>query len=149
MRFKNLDVLVPVDFSEPSLRAVREAGEMVRALEGKITLLHVCSIPYIYATEFGLAASADVRLQGLTQELVESARARLTSAAVEELDGLDVDVVIREGSPSVEIAAQVEAGGHGLVFMGSRGRTGVRRALLGSVTERVLRRAEVPVVVTH
>ena len=150
MYYKNLDILVPIDFSEASLHALREAVSLVRVTGGKLTLLHVGVVPHIYATDLGPTATMGTQLLALGRELAVEQRHHLHKVAKEEVpEDVVCETVLREGFPPAEILAQVEEGGHSLLVIGTHGRTGIKRVLLGSVTERVLRECKVPVLVAH
>ncbi len=150
MYYKNIDILVPIDFSDASLRALREAVGLVRACGGKITLLHIGVVPHIYATDLGPTATVGTQLLALSRQLAQEQEHHLQKVAKEEIpEDVEFATVLREGFPPSEILAQLEEGGHSLLCMGTHGRTGLKRVLLGSVTERVLREAKVPVIVAH
>ncbi len=143
-------ILVPVDFSDHSLSAVRLAVDLARVYGSHVTLLHVGVVPHIYATELGLAGSAGPVFAEMSQTVAREQRHRLERVAKEEIpDTIGQDMIVREGFPPEELLAQVTAGQHDLVVMGTHGRTGLGRVLLGSVTERVLRECPVPVLVTR
>jgi nucleotide-binding universal stress UspA family protein len=132
-------VVVPVDFSEDAMAALATAREMVK----DPTHLHVIHVlPLLEVTD-----------PGVIWETIddESRRKHAEKALREELERLNVDkgvcMVVRFGDPGHEIvdyAEQVEAG---LVVVSSHGRSGLRRLLLGSVAERVVRLAHCPVLV--
>ena len=115
-------LLVPVDFSAASGRALREADRLARAGGSQVAVLHV-------GADDGGALVTFVR-QFLSEE---------------------VDLVLRarRGVPSDEILAEVLEGDYDLVVMGTHGRTGLARAVFGSVAERVLRESLTPVLVTR
>lgn len=143
-------ILVPIDFSEHSVNAVRLAVELARSFGSQITLLHVGVVPHVYSTELGLAGVAGPMWSEMSQNVAREQRHRLEKLAAEEIpQPLVHGLVVREGFPPEEILSQVEQGGHDLVIMGTHGRTGFGRVLLGSVTERVLRDCAVPVMVTR
>jgi nucleotide-binding universal stress UspA family protein len=137
-------ILVPVDFSAHSDRALRYA-EMLAARHGAaIELLHVVDDPITTG-----AWSPDAYLPNLTellQSIVAQARTRL-----EELQkaiaarGLGANVWVVSGVASREIVARAETG-FDLIVMGTHGRTGLSHAVMGSVAERVVRRAPCPVL---
>lgn len=148
MDFNN--ILVPIDFSEASLRAVRLAVGLARHTGGRITLLHVGVVPHFYATELGMAGLSGPLFTQMSEEVTREQRHRLAKVAKEEVpEVMEHITLLREGFPPEEIIAQVESDRHDLVVMGTHGRTGIKRALLGSVTERVVRECTVPVMVTH
>lgn len=137
-------VLCPTDFSDYSARALRHATFLSRWFESRLSVLHV--IPYVIPAGVGdmpylpapRTSSAAVR----ENELRELRR----FAALAEEEGATVEAEIREGDPAHEISTWTAESPAGLVVMGTHGRTGLERLLLGSVTEEVLRRAACPVL---
>lgn len=131
-------VVVPTDFSEPSLQAVHTALEMVE--HGKdVLVLHVLPAPD-YTSELGLYApmNDETRVSAAEHHLQEFLRKH-------NLDGVVPQVRIGDAGFGIsEFAKEVQAD---LIVMPSHGYHGVRRILLGSVAERVLRHAECPVLV--
>jgi len=143
-------ILVPVDFSETSERALARAIELARMSGGNITLLHVGVVPHFYSTELGMSGPSGALYAQLGQEVAAQQRERIDRLLAESIPGdIASRAVVRDGFPPEEVLQQVTDGDHDVVVMGTHGRTGVRRALLGSVTERVLRECPVPVLVTH
>ena len=146
--FKN--ILVPIDFSEHSLHALRLAISLARHSGATVTLLHVGVVPHIYSTELGMSGATGPLFTEMSEQVSREQRHRLEKVAHEELpDEIPHALVIREGFPPEEVIAQVGHGSHDLVVMGTHGRTGLGRVLLGSVAERVVRECPVPVLVTR
>jgi nucleotide-binding universal stress UspA family protein len=148
VEFKN--ILVPVDFSDTATNATKLAVALARETGASLTLMHIGVVPHFYATELGMSGPAGPVFTQMSQEIAREQRTRLDRLAQ---DAVPADVpcrtLIREGFPPEEILEQAAEGGHDLIVMGTHGRTGLKRALLGSVTERVVREAPVPVMVTH
>ncbi len=134
-------LLVPVDFGESSDGALGMAVELAERFHAQLTLVHVYEIPsYFYD---GMAyATAD-----LLTPIEEAARAYLdkTLRAVRERIP-QADALLQRGAPAAELLTVIERVHPDLVIMGTHGRTGVRRALLGSVAERVVRLSAAPVL---
>lgn len=148
MEFKN--ILVPVDFSDSGANAARLAVALAKQTGAEITLLHVGVVPHFYATELGMSGPSGPIFTQMSQEIAREQRHRLDEMAQQGIPSEMVcRTLIREGFPPEEILDQVKDGGHDLIVMGTHGRTGLKRALLGSVTERVVRESTVPVMVTH
>jgi nucleotide-binding universal stress UspA family protein len=86
----------------------------------------------------------------MTREMSEEAR-KVASRAADALQGsgLEVETAVREGDPRTEIVAEAERWDADLVVLGSRGRTGVKRWLMGSVAEYVVRHAPCSVEVAR
>jgi nucleotide-binding universal stress UspA family protein len=148
MEFKN--ILVPVDFSDSGTNAARLAVALATQTGAEITLLHVGVVPHFYATELGMSGPSGPLFTQMSQEIAREQRARLDQLAKDAIPAaLTCRTLIREGFPPEEVLDQAKEGGHDLIVMGTHGRTGLKRALLGSVTERVVRESPIPVMVTH
>ncbi|MGH7296698.1 MAG: universal stress protein [Polyangiaceae bacterium] len=134
-------ILVPHDFSETAEHALEYALALASRLGAKVTILHTYEVvSYGYAE--GIAFTAD-----MVRELERAARATLEGVAVRaRRKGVEVGVELRQGSPWVEILAFAEQSRPDLIVMGTHGRKGFTRMLLGSVTDRVLRAAPCPVL---
>jgi len=136
--------LCPTDFSEDSRRAIDFAAELVRPGGAGITLLHVIEAPVSYSGELpdpDLIRELDRR----SADQLEAWAARLRS-----MSSIPVTTQSRVGWPGAEILAAVDHDPSiDLVVMGSHGRTGIKRVLLGSVAEKVVRHARCPVCVAR
>lgn len=136
-------VLVPIDFSEGARAALERAAQLVDPA-GTITVLHVIEVPVAYSGEItipDLARNLDKRATAALEE--EAARlARETPATVR--------IRSRIGYPGAQTLAALDADSSiDLVVMGSHGRTGIARVLLGSVAEKVVRHARCPVLIAR
>jgi len=141
--FKN--ILSPTDFSEPSYKAIKFAGELALHFKSGLTVLHVVSLtPAISAAE--LPTTFDI--EGYQQKLEEDARARLKEVADKLVpkEIRDFKLVVRRGYYPDEILRVAKEGKHDLIVIGTRGRTGLPHVLLGSVAERVVQLAPCPVL---
>jgi nucleotide-binding universal stress UspA family protein len=137
-------ILVPVDGSEAALAAFRLALETARAFGAEIIVLYVVDAS---------ALDEIVRLSGrerphLMQEMQESGMKLLLSLSQEaQQQGVTAVVDIHSGMPDEVILDEAERHEAGLIVMGKVGRKRHRRSLLGSVTERILEAADLPVMV--
>jgi nucleotide-binding universal stress UspA family protein len=137
-------VLCPIDFSESSRRALEHALTLARWYGARLRALHVVPKTLPPLSSLGVTTS---------QSLEPAVRDRLRADLLEELrlfsppeaKKVDVEAVVREGDTAAEIARETRADAD-LVVLGSHGRSGVERGLLGSVTEKVLRKAGCPVL---
>jgi len=133
-------ILVPTDFSEYSLNAMRVALDIAQRYDGKITLVHAYD-PVAFAFPDGYPAPAtareDLRREVQQQLAAAQADARLVHSSVE--------THVLEGPPANAIC-EFARSGFDLIVMGTHGRTGVARLLLGSVAEQVVRLAPCPVL---
>ncbi|ELZ32502.1 universal stress protein [Halogeometricum pallidum JCM 14848] len=89
------------------------------------------------------------RLEGWYQKATEDAEELLSEATELLDDGVSVTTVVSEGKPAEEILDCADERDVDQIVMGSHGRTGVARVLLGSVAEQVVRRSECPTTVVH
>jgi nucleotide-binding universal stress UspA family protein len=143
---KNLDnIVVATDFSDIADHALDEALDLAKRLGAKITLVHSFEIPVYGFPDGILVASADVSAQ-----LQASSQKQLTKTIDARKDrGVPITPVLRMGSPWEEVATVAAEVGAGLIVVGTHGRRGLSRALLGSVAERLLRTSALPVLVIH
>jgi nucleotide-binding universal stress UspA family protein len=137
------DILVAIDGSETSTRALAEAAGLAQALNARLTLIAVSPDVPGYAYRSGVDVSA------LERE-AETETDRILREAVDSLpDGLPVTTVLKHGSPGERIVEQIEAGGHDLLAMGSRGRGRLTSNLFGSVGAYVHFHSRVAMLVIH
>jgi nucleotide-binding universal stress UspA family protein len=133
-------ILVATDFSDGSDEALSQAIEVAKPDKAAVEILHVIELAeefpfrtaYLDADYGALYASVDRRL---------SERAARVAAA-----GLECTTKIVEGGAVPEITGRGRAIGADLIVVGTHGRTGIAHAMLGSVAERVVRRASCPVL---
>jgi universal stress protein A len=136
------NILVPIDFSEHSEKALEFSIELAKGLGARIELLHCYPI-----NPGGISPYGIVLPENLDREIRDAASARMAEWREKAVDaGLDVDVTLTPAFPSESISAIAEEHGSDLIVMGTRGLTGLRHVLLGSVAERTLRIAPCPVV---
>lgn len=123
-------IMVPVDFSEPSKKAVNYGLSLAVEFEARLVLAHITSFD--------------------TQSY-EAAKMRLLQLIPPEYrDRLNHQIIVKAGDVRQELLGIIEEETADLVVMGSRGRSYFERMLLGSVTERMLRKLHVPVLtVSH
>ena len=135
-------ILVPVDFSEASRAAVLRARAIARATGARMRLLHACPPPN---------DDLDARLaEKLTEELRRDAKLRLAAFAGTYDDGQGgLSTAFEEADPARAIRDAAEDEDVSLIVMGSHGRRGIDRFLLGSVAARVVRWAAKPVLVVR
>jgi nucleotide-binding universal stress UspA family protein len=139
-------ICCPVDFSDASKAAMEVAVDLARRFGAALTLLHAYPVPG-YTFPDGSVVSSPRMLQ----ELAEQAERHLGEwqRQAQELGAPSVSIHVAVGEPSGEIVAFAKERGIGLLVLGTHGRTGLEHALLGSVAERVVRRARCPVLTVH
>lgn len=149
MAFTN--ILVPVDFSEASLHALRLAVKLARDRGGKITLLHVGAVATAgsYDAWGWTIPPTDVLYKWHEEMAVEQLNTLRRVASQEIPDDVEWRVATRDGFAPEEIIASATADSHDVIVMGTHGRTGIERMLMGSVAERVIRASPVPVIATR
>ncbi len=134
-------ILCPIDFSAPSRNALRYANEFAKAMNAKITVMHV--IP-----PQPIAADVNVPYVPLEIELEKNAKEDLERIVKEEVqEGVVVEQVMAFGLPSDCVIAQAQKENVDLIILGTHGRTGISRLLMGSTAENVIRHAGCPVLV--
>jgi len=136
-------LLVPTDFSAASSAAVRYAIDLATDLGATIHMLHVIEEWELTARHLEALC---VELPGLRERVIEEAADRLRTMAAGLGTALPIVTEVREGRPADVIVDVLRANAFDLIVMGTRGRTGVSHAVLGSVAERVLRTAPCPVL---
>ena len=139
-------ILVATDFSLCARAALDAAVELGAALGASILLLHVHPLP----TEV-LPDGSILSLDGLALERIEHA---IDDQLCDERRraqrrGVDIAVEHDDGEPAEVIVRRARQEGCGLIVVGTHGRRGLARLVLGSVAERVLRSAACPVLVAH
>ena len=135
-------ILVPVDGSEAAKKAAKKALALAKSLDTKVVVMLVINIDlYVYHTE--IVYPSEIPLQELIQREAQSYLNEIVNLG--EQMGITVSKKLVEGHPAEEIIQ--EAKKDDLIVIGSKGRTGLDRLLLGSVAENVARHASSPVMI--
>ena len=135
-------ILVPVDFSEHSARAIEVAIDLAKAFDGSIQLLHCYQIQPAAATPYGI-----VLPESFDREIREAAARQLDERLQKvKAAGVEGEASLSAMFPSLAIAETASEIGADLIVMGTRGLSGLKHVLLGSVAERTLRSAPCPVL---
>jgi nucleotide-binding universal stress UspA family protein len=138
--FKRL--LVPIDGSTPSQAAVTLAVDLARDQGAQVIFAHAQEVLAQYAAWEGAAElPPDPKEQIETKEILDQAQLAATGA------GVDASTAVVHGDVIEAILTLAEVRAVDLIVMGSHGRSGIGRALLGSKAEGVMRRARVPVLI--
>jgi nucleotide-binding universal stress UspA family protein len=137
-------VLLATDGSKEADLAGRSAAELADKTGSKLHVVHVLALPIDTQDPFSFQPEVRRQLEKHTRERLEE-----VVGTIEARGGEVAGSHLRVGRPDAEIIAQAEQIGVGLIVMGSRGRGGIRRALMGSVSDSVVRHAYCPVMVVR
>ncbi len=138
-------ILFPTDFTEASVKVLPYATYLADKLGAKLMVLFVVEELSKYAN-FYVPHSA---LDNLEAELMESARKKMESFVEDYFEGFPVETMIRRGDIPEEIIKVAEEKEIDLIVMGTHGRKGLEKVLLGSVAERVVKGAPCPVMTVN
>ena len=134
-------ILVPTDGSDHALRAMEHAQRLSNAFSAAVYVLNVVDLD---------AAGGPFNMGGLDEEFIERLKQRghneVQSSVAKFRDGIDVQTEVTTGTPSNVILQYADENDIDLLVMGTHGRSGVKRYLLGSVAESVVRRSDPPVI---
>jgi nucleotide-binding universal stress UspA family protein len=135
-------ILIAVDFSEHSQRAVEAGAELARQFGARVDLVHAFELPLPVLTPYEVALPDNFVGEARDAAGRELARVEKELAG----KGLQVEGHLRDGPPDAAIDELARDLGVDLIVMGTRGNTGLKHVLLGSVAERTLRNAPCPVL---
>jgi len=143
------NIVIATDLSEASMQAVETGAALVNALGAQVTL--VCAFDPMQSMPMidGSMMANEVWVEELDaiEDRVERALEKLRD---EKLAGTGCDIVVRrDGSPGRAVADVAKELNADLVVVGSHGRTGIKRFLLGSVAEKIVRLCECSVFVAR
>jgi nucleotide-binding universal stress UspA family protein len=141
-------ILCPTDFSDFSARAFARAVRLGRYFDARVMALHVIPLnsPAIMISSAAAAGSVALPAHFLGEQRREAAEALRRFVAAQQAAGVNIHTALVEGEPWVQIDEMAAALPAGLVVMGTHGRSGWDRFLLGSNTEKVMRRVACPVL---
>jgi universal stress protein A len=133
-------LLVPVDFSDSSLRALRYAVDFAAKSKASLTIVHV--VP----ADYGWLGIGKEEFRDLDKSLQHQAAERLRAFADANVPGdLPANLEVRLGRPAEEIVAAANESKSDLIVLSTHGLTGLDRYLIGSVADRVARLSPCPV----
>lgn len=134
-------ILCPIDHSECSYLALKHAISLALKDEAKLYLMHVIDIR-LYDTEiykFSPYNITEINLDKIREDLIKSLPEGTS-------DVLEVETIVVKGIPFQEINNAATAVDADLIVIGTHGRTGLSHAVMGSVAEKVVRKAPCPVL---
>jgi nucleotide-binding universal stress UspA family protein len=128
-------IVLTTDLSKESLRAFAPVVDLARRLGFRLTLLHVVHEPVLGGID-NLAVAKDM----------QDAEKRLAEYRAALPDDVEIDIVVLSGDDVVRTIVQHAEDHNAILALATHGRTGVRRLVLGSVAENILRQSVVPVL---
>ena len=134
-------ILCPIDGSEPSQHALRQAVAVTEWSGARMTVLHVSTPVYASVPEFGDAVAGST-----VEDTAKLKRLMARSVSNDATSHIHVEFDFQEGDIVKEILSAVDRLGIDLIVIGTHGAGGFAHLMLGSVTEKVLRRAACPVM---
>lgn len=148
-------ILLPTDGSEGSIKAAKLAGDLARAMGASVIVLYVQSDEFLIEHSWGAAQFIGGAPEGLNAveeiraSLEKSAREKEIPRTVEALGKLDAapEVALLWGHAAEQIVKFAEDNQNDLVVMGSHGRSALKRAFLGSVSQAVVNQTKCPVTI--
>lgn len=136
-------ILCPIDFSEHSLAALEVALKVVQQNDAKLYLLNVAPTPA------GSAGFQPIPMDPYPQ-LEKDGQQRLAKIGREKIPAaVRYETLVLSGDPAEQVLDTARNIGADLIVMGTHGRTGLVHLVLGSVAERVVREAPIPVLTAH
>ncbi|MFW9907873.1 MAG: universal stress protein [Candidatus Thorarchaeota archaeon] len=136
--------MLAVDGSERAARAATVAFEIAEMTGSQLHIIHVIPLPSVQ--QFSIMTGEDI--EEIKKKYSQNGRILLDGyKKAAESYGIDVELVLDEGSPSDRIVAYANDSGMDLVIMGSRGARSGKRIDMGSSTEQVIQGTDCPVIV--
>jgi len=140
-------ILVPLDGSEHSVRALETAIQIAKEFDGKITLIHV--YPGVWHTYVVPVVSPEAPILSEIAEAAHKAGVAILADGEKKAKGVKVETLLRGGHTVEEIIKAGTEGKFDLIVMGARGLSKIKEMLLGSVSDGVIRHACCPVLVVR
>ncbi len=134
-------ILFPTDFSDTARKALDRAIALTEDMDAELHVVHVVDDTLISTH---VEQERAVILKDLRRHALDQMRNEMPA---ELLQNFETIAAVKRGDPGKQIAAYAETHGCDMIVMGSHGRTGVGRLLLGSVADKVVRRAKCPVFI--
>lgn len=146
MEFKISKILVPVDFSEYSKKALDYAVQFAKQFNSELTLIYVIE-PIVYPSDFGLG---QIPINQVDFEIQSRAEDELKKLIEEKVPAeLKANYVVKTGKPFLEIINTAQDCNCDLIIIATHGHTGIEHILFGSTAEKVVRKSPVPVLVVR
>jgi nucleotide-binding universal stress UspA family protein len=138
-------ILVPTDFSVASEAALDQAIGLASKLGGKVYVLHAYQLPVVGFPDGVLVPTAEI-----ASRVISWAQGELAACVAKRKEcGVELLPILKQADPREAALAVAEEISADLIVMGTHGRRGIARALIGSVAESVVRTSAVPVMTVH
>ncbi len=138
-------ILVPIDFSDNSKKALRYALPLAKQFGASITLINIIE-PTVFPSDFGFG---QMNFPDLEQELIHKSQEELESIAASMSTPVKITSVVKTGIPFVEVTSYADEEKIDLIIVATHGRTGVEHILFGSTAEKIIRKAPCPALVVR
>jgi len=136
-------ILVPIDFSDYSKKALKYTIDFAKQFNAEIILVYVIE-PLMYPADLSMGQMV---IPQSTVDLGEKSKAELEVLAKNEIgDLLNFDTIVKTGKPFIEIIETAAETDSDLIIISTHGHTGVEHLLFGSTSEKVVRKAPCPVL---
>lgn len=136
-------ILVPIDFSEYSLQALEYAKILAEKFEAEVILLKIVE-PITFISDITMS---QINIPSIEKEFLQKAKEKITEITNILKDKYKVTNVVKLGKPYAEIVEFARGENVDLIVIGSHGHAGVEHILFGSTTEKVIRKANCPVLI--
>ncbi len=135
-------ILVPTDFSDAAHKALEYAVELAERLGAKVRVIHAFELPLVGFPDGTMTVTAE-----MATRITVAAQTALDDIVSKYKDrGIDLEASLAQGDPREAVLDAAEKLGADLIVMGTHGRRGIARALIGSVAESVVRTSSIPVL---
>lgn len=138
-------ILVPIDFSDNSKKALRYAIPFAQQFNAAITVVYVVE-PAVFPSDFGFG---QMNFPDVEKEMNEKAETELKQIIADLNSPVTVTPVVASGIPFVEVTTFADENDIDLIILATHGRTGVEHILFGSTAEKIIRKAPCPVLVVR
>ena len=143
IHFNSSKILIPVDFSETSLLAIKHAAYISQKTNGHLYLLHVVNSHFMSQNMFLPIVNLD---QGQIETKAADKLESLASGMRNDYN-VKIDIIIRTGSPSTEVVKVAKEIGASLIIMGTHGYSPIQEIMIGSVALKVITKSPAPTMV--
>jgi nucleotide-binding universal stress UspA family protein len=138
-------ILVPTDFSVAAETALDHALALAARLGGKVYVMHAYQLPVVGFPDGVLVPTAEI-----ASRIVTWAQSELAACVAKRKESsVEIIPMLKQADPRDAVVSAAEEISADLVIMGTHGRRGIARALIGSVAETVVRTSPVPVMTVH